>query len=223
VPLGAACDPVHSRIMETALSGRRSSPSVQRNRDPILDILREVLPASGTVLEIASGTGEHVQHFAASLPGLEWQPTDPSAEARASIAAWREAQPLRNVAAPLALDAGRPDWPIARADAVVAINMVHISPWTATLGLLEGAAKVLPDGGILFLYGPYAREGQPLAPSNAVFDADLRARDAAWGIRSLETVVREADARGLVFVRAIEMPANNMSVLFRKSLTVTSP
>lgn len=193
---------------------RRSSPAAQRNREPILEVLRSVLPQEGTVLELASGSGEHVVHFAAALANLIWQPSDPSDDALASIDAWIAAEKPHNVLAPLKLDATAESWPIARADAVMAINMVHISPWAATLGLLRHAASLLPAGGPLFLYGPYRRESEELAPSNAAFDADLRGRNPAWGLRCLEDVAREAEAVGLLLERVVAMPANNLSVIF---------
>jgi len=193
---------------------RRSSPAALRNREPILEILRTVLPPTGTVLELASGSGEHVVHFAAALPNLTWQPSDPSVEALASIGAWAAAERLENVLPPLNLDATAESWPIERADAVIAINMVHISPWAATLGLLRHAGNLLPNGGPLFLYGPYQRENEALAPSNAAFDADLRARNPAWGLRYLEEVAREAEAVSLKLDRVVAMPANNLSVIF---------
>jgi len=193
---------------------RRSSPAALRNREPILDVLRTVLPRNGLVLELASGSGEHVIHFAAAVPNLTWQPSDPSVTARASISAWVAAEKLNNVVAPLDLDAIAETWPIEHADAVIAINMVHISPWAATLGLLRHAATLLPTGGPLFLYGPYQRADEALAPSNAAFDADLRARNPAWGLRYLEDVTREAEAVGLKLDRVVAMPANNLSVIF---------
>jgi hypothetical protein len=195
---------------------RLSSPSALRNRGPISDVLRTVLSESGTVLEIASGSGEHITHFAARFPALTWQPSDPSAEARGSILEWSEAEGVTNVLPPLDLDAASDTWPIDRADAIIAINMVHISPWLATLGLLKGAGRLLPAGGTLFLYGPYQRQGQPLVPSNAAFDASLRARNPAWGIRLLEDVADAAEQSGLVLTATVEMPANNLSVLFRR-------
>jgi hypothetical protein len=200
--------------MSRSDQARRSSPSALRNRDPILDILRTVLPPEGEIVEIASGSGEHVIHFAAHLPALTWQPTDPSAEARASIAAWSAAEGLANIRPPLDLDASAARWPIDRADAILAINMVHISPWAATEGLLRGAAARLSIGAPLFLYGPYRRGGEPLVPSNAAFDADLRARDPAWGVRDLEAVAAVAEKAGLGLDRIVEMPANNLSVIF---------
>ena len=193
---------------------RLSSPAALRNRDPILDVLKSVLPDSGTVLEIASGSGEHIVHFAAALPGLTWQPSDPSDAARASIAAWLTAERPANILPPLDVDASANDWPVAAADAVLAINMVHISPWAATLGLLAGASRLLPAGGPLFLYGPYRRGAEPMAASNIAFDADLKARNPEWGIRDLAVVAAAADTLGLSLDRVVEMPANNLSVVF---------
>jgi SAM-dependent methyltransferase len=192
-----------------------ASPSVARNRDPILAVLRRVLPSTGTVLEIASGTGEHATYFAAAFPGLTWQPSDPDEQALRSIAAHR-ATGLPNLLAPLSLDAASPKWPVAHVDAVVAINMVHISPWRATQGLMAGAGRVLPPGGVLYLYGTYKENGAHTAPSNAAFDQDLRGRDPEWGVRDLEEVVELAEANGLRLVERIAMPANNLSVIFRK-------
>lgn len=195
---------------------RQSAPAAQRNRDPILAVLREELPASGLVLEVASGTGEHAAYFAKALPGLTWQPSDPSPEALASIAAWREAEGPENLLAPLELDAASDIWPLASAAAMVCINMVHISPWESTEGLMRGAGRVLPAGAPLVLYGPYRRKGHALEPSNAAFDESLKARDPRWGLRELETVAECAEAQGLELVRVVEMPANNLTVVFRK-------
>jgi hypothetical protein len=194
---------------------RRFATATQRNREPILTVLREELPASGLVLEVASGTGEHALAFAAALPGLVWQPSDPSPEACASIAAWREGGPA-NLLTPLALDAASPYWPVDRADAVLCINMVHISPWAATEGLMRGAGKVLPAKAPLIVYGPFRRAGRPLEPSNAAFDADLRARDPAWGLRAVEDVADCAAANGLKLARVAEMPANNLTLVLRR-------
>ncbi len=196
---------------------RRFAPAAARNRDPILDVLRPLLPAAGTVLELASGTGEHIVHFARAVPHLTWQPSDPSPEARASIAAWIAAEALANVRSPLDLDASAPAWPLGTVDAVLCINMVHISPWAATEGLMRGAAAHLVDGGLLYLYGPFRRADVPTAPSNEAFDADLRRRDPRWGLRDLETVRETAAAHGLRFEAIAEMPANNLSVIFRKA------
>lgn len=193
---------------------RRHAPATGRNREPILAVLRESLPARGLVLEVASGSGEHVVHFAQSFPALVWQPSDSDAEARASIAAW--AAGLANIRPPIALDAAAAIWPIAAADAILCINMVHISPWTATEGLIAGAGRLLAAGGLLYLYGPY-RQGDAMSASNAAFDADLRARDPDWGIRDLEAVAALGAAAGLGLERIVEMPANNLSLLLRKA------
>ncbi len=195
-----------------------SSPSVARNRDPILEVIRRVLPRTGTILEIASGTGEHAVHFAAALSPLTWQPTDQEEHALSSIAAHRAASGLPNLLAPLRLDAATPDWPMERADAVVAINMIHISPWRATQGLMAGAGRILPPGGVLFLYGAYKENGAHTAPSNEAFDQNLRSRNPEWGIRDLEEVVELAGNHGLEFVERIPMPANNLSVVFRRQV-----
>jgi SAM-dependent methyltransferase len=195
---------------------RRHAPAAARNRQPILKVLRPHLPATGLVLEIASGTGEHTMHFAAALPGLTFQPSDPSDEARASIDDWTRTLGLRNVRPALAVDASASTWPITQADAILCSNMIHISPWAATEGLIAGAARLLGEGGLLYLYGPYFRAGVPTAPSNADFDADLRRRNPAWGIRSLEQVAALAHANGFTPPTIVEMPANNLSVLFRR-------
>jgi hypothetical protein len=195
---------------------RRSAPAALRNRDPIAAVLREVLPERGTILEIASGTGEHSVHFAGRFPNLRWQPSDPDDEALASIAAWRAEAGLPNLLDPLRLDAAAAPWPVAGADAVLCINMVHISPWAATIGLLRGAGTLLPPGAPLILYGPYRREGVATAPSNAAFDASLRARDPEWGLRDLEAVEAEALGNGLHLGQVTEMPANNLTVVFRR-------
>jgi hypothetical protein len=193
----------------------RHAPATARNREPILAVLREVLPETGLVLEVASGTGEHVRFFAEALPGLAWQPSDPDPDARASIAAWCAGVP--NIHPPLALDAAAPDWPIAAADAILCINMVHISPWGATEGLFAGASRLLAPGAPLYLYGPYRRADVPTAPSNEAFDASLKARDRAWGLRDLADVIAAGDRDELRFERLVEMPANNLSLVFRRS------
>lgn len=196
----------------------RTSPAAARNRDPILDVLRPRLPASGLVLEIAAGTGEHAVHLAGALPGLRWQPTDPDPEALASIAAWRVSAGLANLLPPLRLDAATPQaWPLAHADAVVNINMIHISPWQATQGLMAGAGRLLPPGGVLFLYGPYIEAGVETAPGNLAFDASLRSRNPAWGVRRLEDVAAAAASHGLTLTERISMPANNLSLILRKA------
>lgn len=196
---------------------RQHAPSAARNRDPIWEVLGPALPAAGLVLEIASGSGEHSVHFARRAgQQLIFQPTDPSAAARASIDAWTAASGLENIRPALALDAEADEWPVERADVVVCINMIHISPWTSTIGLVRGAARVLPPGGVLFLYGPYRRDGRHTAPSNEAFDADLRRRNSAWGVRDLEAVAALADAAGFAAPLVTPMPANNFSILFRR-------
>jgi SAM-dependent methyltransferase len=167
-------------------NARRSAPAALRNREPIADVLAEWLPKSGLVLEIASGTGEHAAYFAERFPGLKWQPSDVHRDALASIAAWRSAAGLPNLMDPIVVDAGDPEWPIERADAVLSINMVHISPWPSALGLLDGAARLLSPGNPLILYGPWLTDAVPTAPSNSAFDADLRRRDRSWGQRRVE-------------------------------------
>jgi SAM-dependent methyltransferase len=199
---------------------RLSAPAAERNAAPILEVLQGVLPARGTVLEIASGTGQHAAyfaaHFTAGLPDLLWQPSDADPRARASIATWRAHTGLANLLAPLDLDVMREPWPIAAADAIVCINMIHIAPWEATLALMQGAGTRLATSGVLVTYGPYRRGGAHTAPSNAAFDADLRARNPAWGVRDMEAVETLAEAAGLVCEARVPMPANNFSLVFRK-------
>lgn len=195
---------------------KRHAPATNRNREPILAVLRAVLPAQGTVLEIASGTGEHAVYFARALPHLAWQPSDPSAEARASIAAWAAEAKLANLRPPLAVDAAAGAFPVPDLAAVVAINMVHISPWSATEGLVAASAAALSADGVLLLYGPYKQGGRHTAPSNAAFDAELRAQDPSWGVRDLEAVTELATAAGLVLDRVVQMPANNLCVAYRR-------
>jgi len=196
------------------MTARRHAPATSRNREPIAAALAEVLPRAGLVLEVASGSGEHCAWFADRFPGLVWQPSDPDDEARASIAAWCEGLP--NVLPPLALDAAAPEWPVAAADALLCVNMVHISPWQATLGLMAGAARLLAPGAPLILYGPYRRADVPTAPSNEAFDASLKSRDPGWGLRALDEVTAAADAQGLAFERLVEMPANNLTLIYRR-------
>lgn len=222
-----------------AIGGRRSAPAALRNREPIADVLDEWLPAAGLVVEIASGTGEHIVHFAERFPALEWQPSDVHQQALVSIAAWRESTALPNVRAPIIIDAASRLWPIDRADAVLSIdtpsdscepsrvaendglsavlciNMVHISPWGASLGLLNGSAKVLQTGGALILYGPWFKVDIPAAPSNLAFDQQLRERDPEWGLRKVEDFEAEAQKRGFALEQVRSMPANNLMLLFR--------
>jgi Protein of unknown function (DUF938) len=203
------------------MDDRCYAPATQRNREPILAVLRRVLPASGTVLEIASGTGEHAVWIAANLPGLVVQPSDPDPDNRASIAAWIRFTGVANVRPPLAIDVTATAWEAGEgvpADpaAILCINMLHISPWAATLGLMRGAGALLPPGGVLYLYGAYKRGGAHTAPSNASFDQSLRARDPDWGVRDLEAVNGAAEHAGLAPESVIEMPANNLSVILRR-------
>ncbi len=199
---------------EAGADARRHAPATVRNREPLLDVLRGVLPAEGLVLEIASGSGEHAVHFAAALPGLTWQPTDPDEGARASIDAWAREGGLKNIRPALALDAVAWPWPIDAADAILCVNMIHIAPWSATLGLLRGARELLSPGAPLILYGPFLRASVQTAQSNLDFDADLRRRNPDWGIRSLEEVAMAAE--GFSLERVVEMPANNLTVIFRR-------
>jgi SAM-dependent methyltransferase len=194
---------------------KQHAPATERNREPIREVLARELPSVGTVLEIASGTGEHAVHMAGAFPQLAWQPTDADPRALASIAASRDEVALPNLLAPLSLDVTAP-WPIEAADAIVCINMVHISPWDATLALFAGAARVLPTGGLLYLYGPYRFDGVT-APSNEQFDQALRSRDPSWGVRDVRALDQAATACGFVMRGAVAMPANNHSLLFRRS------
>jgi hypothetical protein len=195
---------------------RRFAPATARNREPILAVLRRVLPASGTVLEIASGTGEHAAHFAPYFPALTWQPSDADADNLASIAAWAAASGAANIRPPILLDVTAPDWGVEGVAAILAVNMIHIAPWAAAEALMAGAGRRLPPGAPLYLYGPYKRGGRHTAPSNAAFDADLRRRDPAWGVRDLDDVIRLAAKNGLDLAEIVEMPANNLSVIFRR-------
>lgn len=217
--------------MSSSPNARRYAPATERNREPILAVLQRVLPPTGTVLEVSSGTGEHAVFFAPHLAPRQWLPSDLDPGARASIAAWREAAPAKNLHAPIALDAAAPLWPVESENfsdllsdldlqqhpitALVNINMIHIAPWAACLGLLAGAGRILPLGGILYLYGPYRQNGQHTALSNVAFDASLQAQNPEWGVRDLDAVVAAAKVRGLALVETIAMPANNLSVVFR--------
>lgn len=228
------------RFYEGQVAGtRRSAPAALRNREPIGEVLSEWLPAAGLILEIASGSGEHAIYFAERFPALQWQPSDVHPDALASIEAWREESQFPNLRVPLTIDAASPKWPIHRADAVLSIkmdsdscdeqktaekggfdvvlnlNMVHISPWSAALGLLDGAARVLKRGGALILYGPWLQAGVETAPSNLAFDQQLRERDAQWGLRSVEEFQTEAEQRYFTLSEVRPMPANNLMLLFR--------
>jgi SAM-dependent methyltransferase len=197
---------------------RLFAPAAARNRQPILDVLMAHLPSRGLVLEIASGTGEHVVHFAQACPALTFQPSDPDPSHRGSIDAWTAALGLANVRSAIGLDTTAEAWPVEAVDALVCINMIHIAPWVAAEGLVRGAGRVLPPGGLLYLYGPYKRGGQHTAPSNVAFDAGLRVQNPAWGVRDLEAVAALAAARGFGEPHIVEMPANNLSLVFTKAM-----
>jgi hypothetical protein len=196
---------------------KRYAPAAARNREPILDVLRQHLPAAGLVLEVASGTGEHIMHFAEALPDLVFQPSDPDAGARASIDDWAHTTRRANVRRALAIDAQSEAWPVERADAVLCSNMIHIAPWKAATGLIAGAGRVLSADGLLYLYGPYRRHGRHTAPSNDAFDRDLRRRNPAWGVRDLDDVAACARENGFGDPEIVEMPANNLSLIFRRA------
>ena len=201
---------------EAGAEAKKVAPAAARNRDAITVVLRDVLPASGTVLEVASGSGEHIIYFARSFPALEWQPSDPEPAALASIAAWSDDARLPNIAPPIRIDAMATDWPLARVDAILCINMIHIAPWAATLGLMAGAARLLAVGAPLYLYGPFREAGVALAQGNADFDASLKSRDPEWGLRWVDDVAEVAATHGLILTERHEMPANNLSLVFRK-------
>lgn len=207
-----------NRFYEGRVAGaKRSAPAALRNREPIAEVLADWLPDRGLVLEVASGSGEHAVHFASRFPALQWQPSDLHEDALASIAAWRVESGLTNVLPPVVLDASSPDWPVGHADVVLNLNMAHISPWSASLGLLDGAARILPAGGALILYGPWFCDKIETAPSNLAFDADLKSRNAQWGLRRVEDFTAEAGRHGLTFVEMRRMPANNLMLRFRRS------
>jgi hypothetical protein len=195
---------------------RQYAPATIRNHDFILDVLRDVLPMTGVILEIASGSGEHVVHFARNFPSLAFQPSDPESDALRSISAWVKAADVANVRAPIVLDVSQSPWPIASAEGIICINMIHISPWDAAVGLIRGAAATLPPGSPLYLYGPYKRKGFATAPSNQAFDRNLRDRNPTWGLRDLEAVAAIAQSAGFSVPAVTEMPANNLSVVFRR-------
>ena len=210
----ASASPYFRGMPQIGDDQRRYIPAVQSNRGPILDVLREVLPAAGTLLEIGSGTGEHAAWFAPLFPGLIWQPSEPDRDFHASIRAWSAG--IESIRPPLALDARDDDWGIAAADAIVCINVIHIAPWAVAQGLMRGAGRLLAPDGPLCLYGPYMRDGRHTAPSNAAFDRFLRDQDPDWGVRDLAAVTAEAKANGLALDRVVEMPANNLSVILRR-------
>jgi SAM-dependent methyltransferase len=202
--------------MSEASDPRLYHAHVARNREPILEVLRRVLPPQGLVVEVASGSGEHAATFAKALPGVFWQPTDVDSRALASIAAYRTAAGAANLLAPLRLDVTAEEWPVERADALVCINMIHITPWAASEGLITGARRLLRAGGVLYLYGPYRIGGRHTAPSNQEFDAFLRGQNAEWGVRDLTDVTALAAHHGFAPGETVPMPANNLSVIFRR-------
>jgi hypothetical protein len=205
------------RFYEVPTAGvRRSAPAALRNREPIAEVLAKWLPEQGTVLEIASGTGEHAVYFAGCFPQLDWQPSDLHPDALSSIAGWRAETSLRNLREPLALDAGSDSWPIDRADAVLSINMVHISPWASALGLIAGAARLLSAGDPLILYGPWLKDDIVTVDSNIAFDADLKRRDPEWGLRRVEDFA-EAAKVSFDLIETRQMPANNLMLLLRRN------
>jgi Protein of unknown function (DUF938) len=219
--------------MDDSLDLRMYAPATQRNRQPILEVLRQVLPPTGTILEISSGTGEHAIFMAPQLAPLRWVPSDPNPDARASITAWQQAEPCDNLYLPIDLDASSPQWSIPQSRgyanesdqrfkldpivAIVNINMIHIAPKSAYLGLMAGANRTLPLGGILYLYGPFKQDGVHTAPSNAAFDQSLQIQNPEWGVRDLAEVTTVAERHNLVLDRVYPMPANNLSVIFRKT------
>lgn len=195
---------------------KQHAPATLRNREPIAAVLADELPPAGLVLEIASGTGEHARYFAGRFPGLVWQPSDPDQAALASIVAWQEDGDTPNLLPPVLLDAAEANWPVGRADALLCINMVHISPWEATAGLFAGASRILPAGAALVLYGPYLEGDVPTAPSNMAFDESLKMRDPRWGIRDLSAIDALAEGDGVRRTRREAMPANNLTLVYRK-------
>jgi len=202
------------------MDARQYAPATQRNREPILEVLAKILSSDSNVLEIASGTGEHGVFFAEQLNFSCWIPSDPNPESRSSIIAWKNFSGLDNLDLPLSINVIKPNWQEQlkekNIDAVVNMNMIHISPWSACLGLIAGASKLLSTEGILYLYGPYKRDGIHTAPSNASFDLALRARNPEWGVRDLEQVIKAAAVVDLKLQEVIEMPANNFSVVFSR-------
>lgn len=195
---------------------KRQAPAAARNRQPILDVLQARLPREGLVLEVASGTGEHIVHYAAARPELTFQPSDPDVDARASVDDWVRTLGLANVRPALEIDVTARTWPVERADAVLCCNMIHIAPWEAAVGLVAGAARLLPPGALFYLYGPYRQGGRHTAPSNEAFDADLKRRNPAWGVRDIEAVIDLTGAQGFSTPEIVEMPANNLSLLFNR-------
>jgi SAM-dependent methyltransferase len=203
--------------LSTSGDGRLASPSAARNREPIAEVLARVLPQSGLVLEVGSGTGEHTVHFARVMPHLTWQPSEQDEACLRSISAWVAVEAQANVRPPFYLDVTDAQWPIATADAVICINMIHIAPWSAAQALLRGVSRILPSGGLLCLYGPFRVAGKDTSASNRAFDAQLRAMNSEWGVRDLDAVSSEARAFNIELERTFQMPANNLIAVLRKS------
>jgi SAM-dependent methyltransferase len=203
-------------VFEPTGEAKRFAPATVRNRDAIVAVLRDVLPERGTVLEIASGTGEHIVHFGHAFPHLHWQPSDYDAAGLASIAAWSAESGLANILPPVRIDASAAHWPVGGVDALICINMIHIAPWSATEGLMVGAGRLLPAGGALYLYGPYREADVPTVESNEAFDVSLKSRNPEWGLRQVEDVAALAEQHGLTLESRIAMPANNLSLFFRQ-------
>ncbi len=216
-PMMTTSNSARGRYGETLAEGLLESPAAERNKEAILDAIRSRLPDAGVVLEIASGTGQHVVHFARAVPELIWQPTDADDDLRAAATERIRAAGLSNIRSPLRLDVLTPDWSPSAADAIVCINMIHIAPWSATKGLMAGAARLLRTGSPLFLYGPYKRGGRHTAPSNEAFDESLRARNPEWGVRDLDDVERCAEQHGFSLADVVAMPANNLTVIFERA------
>jgi Protein of unknown function (DUF938) len=203
-------------VFDETGEAKRFAPATQRNREPIIAVLADILPSIGTVLEVASGTGEHIVEFAAAFPHLQWQPSDYDATGLASIVAWTAESGCDNILPPLHIDASASDWPIAATDAIICINMIHIAPWAAAEGLFAAASSLLPSDGLLYLYGPYLESEVPTAESNDMFDHSLKERNAEWGLRPLDDVVELAVRNGLRLTSRIDMPANNLSLVFHR-------
>lgn len=195
---------------------KRHAPATARNSQPLAEVLARELPASGTVLEIASGSGEHAMFMARRFPALDWQPSDRDAEALASVDAWAAETRLANLRPAMALDAAAPDWPNVSADALLCVNMLHISPWDAVVGLFAGAGRVLGSGAPLVLYGPFVEPDVETAASNHAFDQSLRQRDPAWGLRSTADLDRLAAGHGMTRTARCAMPANNLVLVYRR-------